>query len=72
MKHAIIGSGEIGTALARAFALEAKQLVMELINSIGFVAIDLGSLKRVAPCMRSALRYPGPIFTSSGGFVESA
>jgi 8-hydroxy-5-deazaflavin:NADPH oxidoreductase len=29
--------------------IEAKQLVIELINGIGFVAVDLGSLKKGVP-----------------------
>ena len=51
---------------------EAKQLVIELVNSTGLVAIDLGSLAIGVLCTRSALLCPASISTSSAGFVDSA
>jgi hypothetical protein len=50
--------------------VEAKKLVIDMVNGIGFAAIDLGSLPQVAPCMRSALNHPVPSSTSSDGFVD--
>ena len=44
--------------------------MIELINSVGFVAIDLGSLATVEQCMRSALHYPSPTSTAFSGFIE--
>ena len=52
---------------------EAKKIVMDMVNRIGFVAIDLGSLvKGGVQCMKSALHYPASNSTSCVGFVESA
>jgi hypothetical protein len=51
---------------------EAKQLVIELINRTGFVAIDLGHSPSAVLCTRSAPLYPASIFTLSAGFGESS
>jgi hypothetical protein len=51
---------------------EAKQLVIEWVNSTGLVAIDLGSLAIGGAMHEVALLYPASISTSSASFVESA
>jgi hypothetical protein len=51
---------------------EAKQLVIEWVNSTGLVAIDLGSLAIGGAMHEVALLYPASISTSSAGFVDSA
>src|ERR1700730_12632491 len=50
---------------------QAKKNVIDLIDSIGFVATDLGSLAKVGQCIRSARRCPASIFTSYDGSAES-
>jgi predicted dinucleotide-binding enzyme len=51
---------------------EAKQLVMELINSTGLVATDLGSLATGGAMHEVGAPHPASNSTSSGDFGESA
>jgi predicted dinucleotide-binding enzyme len=50
---------------------EAEQLVIELINSTGLIAIDLGSLAAGGAMHEVGVLCPGSISTSSAGFGES-
>ena len=49
---------------------EDKQLVIELIESVGLSPSTSDPSQQVAQCMRWALHYLASNSTSSGGFVE--
>jgi len=51
---------------------EAKQLVIEVINSVGFVAVDLGSLATGGAMHEVGAPLSGLDSTSSCGCVENA
>jgi hypothetical protein len=87
MKVGFIGAGTVTGTIGRHLITAGHTIVVsnsrgpetltDFVADLGPNASDSSPLtsgpsKRVAPCTRLALHYPGSIFTSSGGFVESA